>query len=108
MDPTQNAQFQLTTDINPDTTGPRMGPKVVAAYALISLQSQVTWASSSTMKTAILLPRAIGSCQISAQIPPIPTRSLNTTSAAKFGATALAIEKIVKRANEYTMMPLRP
>jgi hypothetical protein len=70
-----------------------------------------------TMKMAILLPLATGSCQISAQmppttliaqLPPIPTNNLKTTSAPKFGATADAIEKIVRMANEYTIVPLRP
>lgn len=32
MAPIQNAQFQDSTLMNPDTSGPRMGPKVVAAY----------------------------------------------------------------------------
>jgi hypothetical protein len=70
-----------------------------------------------TMKIAILLPLLIGSCQMSAQmppttliaqLPPIPTNSLNTTKAAKFGASADAIEKIVRMAKEYTIVPLRP
>jgi hypothetical protein len=70
-----------------------------------------------TIKTAILLPLATGSCQTSAhippttliaQLPPIPVNNLKTTSAAKFGATAEAIEKMVKMAKEYTIVPLRP
>jgi hypothetical protein len=98
--PIQKAQFQLTTEIKPDTGGPRIGPNVVAA-----------------MKIAILLPLFTGSCHTSAQIPPttliaqlppIPANNLNTTSAAKFGATADAIEKMVNSAKEYTTVPLRP
>jgi hypothetical protein len=30
--PIQNAQFHETTEMKPDTGGPRMGPKVVAAW----------------------------------------------------------------------------
>jgi hypothetical protein len=69
------------------------------------------------MKIAILLPLATGSCHTSAQIPPtteiaqlppIPTNNLNTTSAPKFGATAEAIEKTVRIANEYTIVPFLP
>lgn len=69
------------------------------------------------MKSAILLPLLIGSCQISAhippttliaQLPPMPTNNLNTTSAPKFGATADAIEKMVSIANAQIMTPLRP
>jgi hypothetical protein len=69
------------------------------------------------MNIAMLLPLFTGSCHISAQIPPttliaqlppIPTNSRNTTSAAKLGATADAMENIVRMANEYTIVPLRP
>jgi len=33
--PIQNVQFHETTDIKPDTGGPRIGPKVVAAYSKV-------------------------------------------------------------------------
>lgn len=43
-----------------------------------------------------------------AQLPPMPTRSLNITRAAKFGETAEVMEKIVKMANDIIMTSLRP
>lgn len=43
-----------------------------------------------------------------AQLPPTPTSSRNTTKAAKFGATADAIEKMVKIAKEITIVPFLP
>ena len=43
-----------------------------------------------------------------AQLPPTPTNNLKMTSEAKFGERAEAIEKIVKKAKEITMVPLRP
>lgn len=115
--PIQNPQFHETTETKPETRGPRIGPNVVAAYHTISFPSNTSLHPTHTMKIAILLPLLTGSCQISAQmppttliaqLPPIPTNSLNTTSAAKFGASADAIEKIVRMAKEYTIVPLRP
>jgi hypothetical protein len=114
MAPIQNAQFQLRTEIKPDTGGPRIGPNVVAAYTqsstpILVFSSLPTSTIRHTMKIAILLPLLIGSCQTSAhippttliaQLPPMPTNSLKTTNAAKFGASADATEKIVRMANE--------
>jgi hypothetical protein len=100
MHPTQNVQFQLTTDMKPDTGGPRMGPNVVAA-----------------MNIAILLPLDLGSWYISAHMPPttliaaeppIPTNKRNITSAAKLGETAEHIEKIVNIINAIIIVHFRP
>jgi hypothetical protein len=105
--------------MKPETGGPRIGPKVVAAY---TSRHQRPWSfqvipRAHTMKIAILLPLLTGSCQTSAQIPPttliaqlppMPTNNLKTTNAAKFGASADAMEKMVRIANEYTIVPLRP
>jgi hypothetical protein len=43
-----------------------------------------------------------------AQLPPTPTSNLKMTKAAKFGATADAMEKIVRMANEITIVPFLP
>jgi hypothetical protein len=76
MAPIQKAQFQLTTDMKPDTRGPRIGPKVVAACIHLALVQCFFAFSSSfsfdlvdtdkretllTIKIAILLPRLPGS-----------------------------------------------
>jgi hypothetical protein len=100
MHPTQNVQFQLTTDIKPDTGGPRMGPNVVAA-----------------MNIAIDLPLDLGSWYISAHMPPttliaaeppMPTSNRNITSAAKLGETAEQIENMVNIAKAIIIVHFRP
>ena len=69
------------------------------------------------MNMAIALPRATGSWYTSAQIPPTtemahdpptPTNNRKITSAAKFGDTEDAIEKMEKTANEAIITHFRP
>lgn len=69
------------------------------------------------MKIAMLRPLLTGSWYTSAQMPPTtliahepptPTNKRKITRAAKFGATAEAIEKTVNSAKEAIMVHLRP
>jgi hypothetical protein len=97
-----------------------MGPNVVAAWDQLSditSESCTAKGGPHTMKRAILRPRLLGSCQTSAQIPPttliaqlppMPTRSLKMRRAAKFGATAEAMEKMLRIAKEMITIHLRP
>jgi hypothetical protein len=61
MAPTQKPQFQLITVMYPEIGGPRMGPNVVAAYTTVNSITITTACREHTIKTAMLLPRLLGS-----------------------------------------------
>lgn len=98
--PIQKVQLQDTWLMKPEIGGPMIGPNVVAA-----------------MKYAIDRPRACGSWYTSAQMPPTtanaqdpptPTSQRKTTSAAKLGDNADAMENIVSMAKDIFIGVLRP
>lgn len=61
MAPIQKAQLQDITEMNPDTTGPRIGPNVVAACEAVSGSKKgLSHGSILTIKIAMLLPRLAG------------------------------------------------